>query len=184
VFHLVRPVSRTTIYVSRFASGLVSAALAALVLVGTTLATSGVALPATTVAFVLVAALLGVAAVGTVYYALGAMFRYGTIAGLVYTFVVEMFLAGSRGSMQTLALTYHAKSLVHRVLDPALEGVQRAPRSVAHPRIPRAPDLLETAERIAWEEPSRAVLVLAVVTAVALLVGAWHVSRRDFALKD
>jgi hypothetical protein len=186
VYHLVRPVSRRTVFLARFASGLVAAVVATLVLVGAVLAASGVSLGLGTVAAILTTSAVAVAATGAIYYTLGAIFRFGTVAGLVYTFVVEGFLGGAKGSMQTLSLTYHVKSLHHQWTDEALGSQFRGHT------MPSTEDLLSgavnpllaAAEKIGWEEPSKALLVLGIAAAVALSIGMWHVSRRDFALKD
>jgi hypothetical protein len=190
VYHLVRPVSRRTVFLARFASGLVAAVVATLVLVAALLATSGVGLPLGTIAAILTTAVVTVTVTGAIYYTLGAIFRFGAIAGLVYTFVVESFLAGARGTMQTLSLTYHVKSLHHRWTDDVLGEMFRNARSTTHDAVSGALSaggvnpLLVAAERIGYEAPGRALLVLGVIAAAALAIGMVHVSRRDFALKD
>jgi hypothetical protein len=186
VYLLVRPVSRRTIFLARYASGLVSAGFAVVLLVGTTLGLSGVRLPPATWAAILGAALIGTAAIGAVYYTLAAMFRFGTIAGLVYTFVVEVFLSGSRGNMQTLSLMYHVRSLHHRWTDGVLLPLVKGRSSLDGPAVdlgPRNP-LLDAAARIEYVQPAEALLVLGVLAGAVLLVGLWYVSRKDFALKD
>jgi len=117
VFHLVRPVSRTTLFVARFVAGLFPAIAAscALCLVATVL--SGVGVPLTTVGLSLATAAVGTAVVGAIYYALAALFRRGLVAGLVYTFVIEGFFQFIPGSVQKLSLTHHVRSLFHRLCD-------------------------------------------------------------------
>jgi hypothetical protein len=184
VYHLVRPVSRTTVYFARFLAGLVAAGVAAVLLVGTLLATSGVSLPVETWLLTLAATLVGVVAVGAVYYALAAVFRHGILIGLVYTFVVETMFAGARGSMQRLAVMFHVRSLHHRWTDDAFAALAKHPERIRGLPETQRGFVLPTAPRIAWDEPGSAALVLLVVAVVALVVGAVVVARRDYALKD
>jgi hypothetical protein len=183
VHHLVRPVSRRTIYLARYASGVLAAAIAAVTLEATLLGTSGVPLGAATWVAALLAMLAGVVAVGAVYYALSAVFRYGVILGMVYTFVVEAMFAGARGSMQRLSVMFHVRSLHHRWTDDALQALARPRKASSLPELDGIP-LLSAASRIEYDTPGSALLVLACVTVAALLVGSYVVSRKDYALKD
>lgn len=186
VFHLIRPVSRTTVFLARYASGLVPAATLAAAATLVTIFLSGVALsPATTAAVAGISA-LGVATVGAVYYALAALFKRGLVAGLVYTFVVESFFQFMPGAIQKLSLTHHIRSLYHRVADEPLAALS-----------PRIRVAIEETKRFTftgkgpmkaaaepWTSTSSALLICAVVAVTVLLYAARAVRRRDFALKD
>lgn len=186
VFHLVRPVSRTTVFLARYAAGLVPAAALAAAATLVTIVLSGVSLPWAVTGAVAGIAALGVATVGAVYYALAALFKRGLVAGLVYTFVVESFFQFMPGAIQKLSLTHHIRSLYHRVAD--------GPLSALSPRIQLA---IDEAKRFTfatkgparaaaepWTETSSALLICAIVAVTVLLYAARAVRRRDFALKD
>ncbi len=187
VFHLVRPVSRTTLFLARFVAGLgpAIAASCALCLVATIL--SGVGVPIASVGLSLATAAIGTVVVGAVYYALAALFRRGLVAGLVYTFVIEGFFQFIPGSVQKLALGHHVRSLFHRLCDADFAALsQRVARdadrgnlSVLKPR--RLQDVIAPEP---WSSIPNALLVCAIVACLALILGAWTVRRRDFALKD
>jgi len=187
VFHLVRPVSRTTLFVGRFAAGLLPAIVAASALCLITTMLSGVGVPIRALGACVLCAAVGVSVVGAIYYALAALFRRGLVAGLVYTFVIEGFFQFIPGSVQKLALTHHIRSLFHRWVDDdfatlssrVAAEIRRGNTAVIRPKSIR--DLV-TPEP--WSSIPDALLICGIVAVLALLLGAWTVRRRDFALKD
>jgi ABC-type transport system involved in multi-copper enzyme maturation permease subunit len=187
-FHLVRPVSRKTVFVARYASGLLAAVAVALLMTLSAVAASRARVPV--YAQVAATATLGCFAVGALYYALAALFRRGLIAGLVYTFVVEGFFQFMPGSIQKLSLMNHVGSVFHRTADAAFaERSAEVARRLAPPnatfdfRDPTAM-LTQAAEREEWTTIPGALLVCAAVVLVALGLGARAIARKDFALKD
>lgn len=177
VYHLVRPVRRRTLFVARFLSGFLPAALVSMLLLGSLIAASGVPMPSGAWWTVPVTGALGAFALSAIYYTLGAVFRYGFVIGLIYTFVVEAFVSTLPGSMQQLSVMYHVRGVHHRLT----EGV--LPEAAVLTDESLIPDMLR---RGATEDASllTSVLVLLVFSAVVLAVGMWHTARRDFALKD
>lgn len=175
VYHLIRPVSRITVFLARFFSGVVPAAAVSLLLLATLVVSSGAHLDVRTWASLPATALMASLALGAVYYALAAILRHGLVAGLIYTFVVETLISSVPGSMQRLSVMFHVRSLHHALTAGALP--------VVPPEIEDTP-LLQGASRIAEGGAWDSVLVLLAVTAAALAVGAWRVARRDWALKD
>jgi hypothetical protein len=190
VFHLVRPISRKTLYLARYLAGVVVAIPAALVPLVTTMLASGVDLPASVwLALPLIVA-AGVALSGAIYMLLAAWLRFGMIAGLVYTFVIESFLAASAGSAQRLSSTYYVSSLHHGLTDSAFAERSSFVRDRLAGRT-SAPDDMEGAVRsflearqIDWLPADQALIAILLLTTGILAVGLWHVSRKDFPLKD
>ncbi len=188
VFHLVRPVSRTTLFMARFVAGLgpAIAASGALCLLASIL--SGVPVSIATIGMGLLSAAIGTSVVGAIYYALAALFRRGLVAGLIYTFVIEGFFQFIPGSIQKLSLTHHVRSIFHRLCDADFATLServsgeliRGNRAVLRSN-KRIEDLI-TPEP--WSTVPHALLVCGSVAIVALLIGAWTIRRRDFALKD
>ena len=193
VFHLVRPISRRTLFMARFCAGVVVAVPVALVPVWTAIYFSGVALPAETWLDVAFAVALGVLSTGAIYYLLAAWLRFGTIAGLVYTFVVDAFVQGASGSMQKLSATFYVRSVHHdltdpvfRALSPAVVKAMDATQSLTDvaDQALRGRSPIPDADRIDWLATGDAVAVVLTITATALLLGLWLVSRRDYSLKE
>jgi len=190
VYHLARPVSRATVFLARFAAGIVPSIVTAMALVlAVMLATRASLAPAVYVKAALVAG-IGAATVGAVYYALGALFRRGLIAGLVYTFVVEAIFQFMPGSVQNLSLMHHVRSLFHRwcdadfaVASPAVAKRVAAWAELA-PSVDRPQDVLFQRATEVWSTAGNALLVCAAVLATALALGVWAVKRTDYALKD
>jgi len=174
VYHLVRPVSRVTVFLARFLSGWVPSALASLALLLAVVLASGVAFPAHAFPGLAATAALATLTLGAIYYTLGALFRNGLVAGLVYTFVVETLVSSVPGAMQTFSVMFQVRSLAHH----ATAGV-----------LPSAPaaegtSILPGATLVADATPTGAAVALLLVAAIVLAVGAWRTARRDFALKD
>jgi len=175
VYHLVRPVSRTTIFLARFFSGAVPAACVALLLLVVLLAASGADVEAKVWLSLPVTAVLGTLALGAVYYALAALLRHGLIAGLIYTFVVETLISSVPGSMQKFSVMFYVRSLHHGLTEGALP--------VVVPEIEQNP-LLRAATEVSKVGTTQAIVTLLGITVVALAIGAWRVSTRDWALKE
>jgi hypothetical protein len=184
VFHLVRPVSRVTVFLARFAAGLLGGLVASTAML--LAAASFLGLPTGSLVALAAIGALGTATVGSVYYAFAALFRRGLIAGLVYTFLVEGFLQFLPGSIQKLSLMHHVRSVFHRTLDADFaarsEGVRQA--LAPPPRTIDPTDLVQQAAREEWTSVPGALLVCAAVVGATLFLAARAVARRDFALKD
>ena len=170
VYHLVRPIRRATFFLARFLSGWIPATLAGFLLVASVVTASGVATPAP--AWLALAAIssLSALALGAVFYTLGALFRHGLVAGLIYAFAVETMLASVPGTMQKLSVMFHVRSLFRGWTAgwlPRVEAEEEA--SFFFSRLLKVEDA----------PPGDAVLVLVLVAAAVLAFGAWKVTRRD-----
>ncbi len=194
VYHLVRPISRSTLFVSRYLSGVIPAIAISLVLLIVFSLTSGVSLPGSYWVSLPVTAAFGTIAIGAVYYTLAALMRSGTILGLVYTFAFDPLFASSKGSMQKFSVMYHVRSLHHQMTDEffiensarvrneltnTLEKLIEKAAGVTDPG-----QLLSISETIAWSSKSSAVTTLTLIAVVALAIGCFRIARRDFPLKD
>jgi hypothetical protein len=193
VFHLVRPISRRTLFLARYCAGIVVAVPVAIVPVWTAIHFSGVTLPAETWLHVAFAVALGVLSTGAIYYLLAAWLRFGTIAGLVYTFVVDAFVQGASGSMQKLSATFYVRSVHHDLTDPVFRSM--SPRIVSAmeesqdlgdvaARALRGSNPIPDADQIDWLGTGDALTVVLVLTTAVLLLGLALVSRRDYSLKE
>jgi hypothetical protein len=186
VYHLVRPVSRRTVFLARYVAGLLPALVVAAAMTVAAAVASGVGLPPSVLTASAVVAALGVTTVGALYYSLAALFRRGLVAGLVYTFVVEGFLQFLPGTTQKLSLMHHVTSVFHRWVDDDFAArsrqVARAVREAAE--APPLTDMLVPALREEWTTVSSALVVCAVVVAVALALAGRAVARKDFPLKE
>jgi ABC-type transport system involved in multi-copper enzyme maturation permease subunit len=175
VYHLVRPVSRTTVFLARFFSGALPAAAVALLLLVTLILASGAGVGAQVWWSLPVTAGLGTLALGAVYYGLAALLRHGLIAGLIYTFVVETLISSVPGSMQKLSVMFYVRSLHHGLTEGALP--------VVPPEIEQNP-LLQAATQVTESGTTQSIVTLLAITAFALGLGAWRVATRDWALKE
>jgi hypothetical protein len=189
VFHLVRPVSRRTVFLARYASGVPPAALVSALLIVTAVWASGVPLPVRATWTAAGVAAVGAATVGALYYALAALFRRGLIAGLVYTFLIEGAFQFLPGTVQKLSLMHHVRSVFHRLLDDDFSALSsRVSETVASRAAGVDADAeamaLAAAERVEWTSVPTALVLFAAVIAVTLFAGARAVARKDFALKD
>lgn len=191
VYHLVRPISRRTLFLARYLAGVTVAVPVGLIPMGTTLACAGLDLPSTVWTSLPLTVGLGVLATGAIYFLFAAWLRFGTIAGLVYTFVVDAFIQGASGSMQRLSATYYVRSVHHDLTDVAFaERSKAVAREIAKGKDMGVEDLLRgasplhEAEPIGWLPWGEAVTVLVLVAAGLLALGLVIVSRRDYALKE
>jgi len=175
VYHLVRPVSRVTVFLARFLSGVVPAAAISLLLLATLILSGGAHPDARVWASLPLTAVMASLALGAVYYSLAVLLRHGLVAGLIYTFVVETLISSVPGSMQRFSVMFHVRSLHHALTEGSLP--------VVPPEIEESP-LLQGAAKIAEGGAGDSLLVLLGITAGALAIGAWRVARRDWALKD
>lgn len=197
VFHLVRPISRRTLFLARFLAGVLVAIPVAILPVGAAIAFSGVALPASAWAGIAFAVALGVLSTGAIYYLLAAWLRFGTIAGLVYTFVIDSFVQTAAGSMQKLSAMFYVRSVLHDLTDADFAAQSKSVAAAVASAATGAKGLIEEAaggklrgsaipdaQRIAWLSTGDALVVLAILTAALLALGLWIVSRRDYSLKE
>ncbi|MHC5011836.1 MAG: ABC transporter permease [Planctomycetota bacterium] len=187
VYHLVRPVSRTTFYIARFFSGLLPAALVALLFLSAVIGSAGIGATGEIWLSLPVTAGLGILALAAIYYTLAALLKNGLIAGLVYTFVVEGMITSVPGSMQKFSVMFHVRSLHHRLTDEAM--VALAEKS-GEGGITAGTDgepgdiLLGGAAQIEYDTIAEATVILVGIAVIAMVYGAWKIRRRDFALKD
>ena len=175
VYHLVRPVSRATVFLARFFSGYLPAALVAAAFLTAIYVASGVAFSPRAWGSVLVSAGLGVLALGAIYYTLAALLKHGLVAGLIYTFVVETLVSSVPGSMQKLSVMFQVRSLSHWLTAGVLPAVPPPKRRSMF-------DL--TARAIEDSSPTEAAVALLLIAGAVLAFGVWRVRRQDFALKD
>jgi hypothetical protein len=190
IYHLVRPVSRRTLFLARYLSGCTVAIPVAILPVWTALAFCGVRLPLSVWLSVPLTVGLGVVATGAIYFLLAAWLRFGMIAGLVYTFVIDAFIQGASGTMQKLSATYYVRSLHHDLTDAAFveRSKQVASQVAAHTRLAETEvpgtSLIPDAAQIEWVPAGEACWTLVALSGALLLLGLWIVSRRDYALKE
>lgn len=181
VYHLVRPVSRTTVFLARYAAGVVPGVLVALAAFWSTLFFAGLEVGSAAWTGVVLTSLFGVLVLGAVYYVLASIFKRGLIAGLVYTFVIEVLVGNLPGTIQKLSVRYHLRSLHHGLTDSAFVASSRdVAREVE--RTARGGEGMDL--RIPFEEPTTAAVTLLIVTAALLALGCYRTATRDFALKD
>jgi hypothetical protein len=186
LWHLVRPVSRTTVFVARYAAGAATGVACAAGMAVAVILGSRIDVPGAAVAGTVASAALGTVTTGAVYYALAALFRRGLVAGLVYTFVVEGFFQGLPGTIQKLALSHHVRSVFHRLTDADFSALSPA---IAKEVRDGPPLVFDTAAMRAidpepWTSLEGALIVCACAALGALWIGARRVRRRDFALKE
>ncbi len=190
VYHLVRPVSRSAIFASRFISGWLPAALIVWLLLASTSFLAPVALPVAFYLQLIAVALVAAFALGAIYYALSVVFQHGLIAGLLYTFLVEVLLASLPGNIQRMSVRFHIRSLYHGLTDenfaPHSHEIHKVVRKGLRPESlgSESDGNLSLFEQVPFSTPLEAFLTLCVIGAVLLTLGSWVVARRDFALKD
>jgi ABC-type transport system involved in multi-copper enzyme maturation permease subunit len=182
VYHLVRPVSRTTVFLGRYLGGVVPAAVTGSLLTLAFVLFAGAGAPPESWWALPLVACMSALVLGAIYCTLGAVFKRGLIAGLLYTFMIEVVVAGLPGSIQQLSVRFHLRSLLHGLLDAGFaerspdvaKAVEEQARSASNPLV----------QEVAFDDPLTAVLVLLGVAATVLLAGVLIVRSRDFALKD
>lgn len=192
VYHLVRPVSRSTVFLARFASGLLPAILVGTLMLWSVLWTSGLSVPSSIVLAVPAVAALAALLLGSVYYMLASIFRKGIIAALVYTFVIETMFTAARGSVQTLSMSYHVRSLYRALVNDEFAARSKDVADAIDPDIPLfapgAERLAEAAvsmlQKPTYASGTTAVITSVVLSAAFLAYGVWRTKRRDFPLKD
>ncbi len=173
VYVLARPVRRATFFVVRFLAGWIPAAVVSVAVLLVLWLASGVAPTGTAAWSIPVTAVLASLALGSIYYALGALFKHGLIAGLVYTFVIETLLSSVPGAMQKYSVMFHVRA-VHDHLTAGVLPVVHGPQASV--------ELVPIG--VTASSPGESVVTLLVIAAVALSLGAWRTARRDFSLKD
>ena len=113
----------------------------------------------------LVAALAGGLTYTTLFAALGAAVRRSMLIGVGYVFAIEVFLANLPGKTRSLTIQHHLREIV-RALSPGRWGPPQRFVRVTEPDL------------------SGSAVNLAIVTAIALLLGCWIVSRRQYVRAD
>ncbi|MDJ0972903.1 MAG: ABC transporter permease subunit [Planctomycetota bacterium] len=192
VYHLVRPVSRSTVFLARFASGVLPAVLVGTLLLWSVLWTSGLSVPTTVWMAVPAVAALSALLLGSLYYMLASIFRKGMIAALVYTFVIETMFIAARGSVQTLSMSYHVRSLYRALVNDEFAERSRYVADAIDPDgllfRPGVENLAEAAvtmlQKPTYSSGPTAVITAIVLSAAFLAYGVWRTKRRDFPLKD
>jgi len=181
VYHLVRPVSRTTVFLARYVSGVIPATAFGMLLCLGIVAFAGTNTPPETWTALPLVAFFAALVLGAIYCTLGAIFKRGLIAGLLYTFMMEVVVAGLPGNIQTLSVRFHLRSLYHGLLDaPFAERTRDVAGALSNKQSASNP----LVEAVPFDAPETALLVLLGVSAVILFLGVLHVRGRDFALKD
>ena len=191
VYHLVRPISRSTLFLARFLSGVVPATLLGTLALAATCVASGKPLPIHVWLSLPLTALAAALTVGAVYYVVTSLFRGGMIVALIYTFVFEPLFASQSGSMQKLSIMFHVRGVHHGITDVFFreqsENIRLAlePKGVDFERLVwRDPSALaDIAEKVAYDPLSTALLTCGLIAVVALGYGAWRTAHRDFPLK-
>jgi ABC-type transport system involved in multi-copper enzyme maturation permease subunit len=194
VYHLVRPISRRTLCVARFLSGVLPAALVSWATLVTLSLASGLDLPRAYWLSLPLTAGISTLAVGAVYYTFVTLLRYGMIGALVYTFVFEPLFSAQSGSMQKLSIMYHVRAIHHGLTDALFVERSENVRAALAPEDAFNLDFLtkwtdpqamaEIRDRVAYETPTVAVITLACITIALVAFTAWRVSKTDYPLKD
>jgi ABC-type transport system involved in multi-copper enzyme maturation permease subunit len=109
------------------------------------------------------AVLLGALVYTGLFAALGAFFKHPMLVGIGYAFAVEGFLANLPGKNQSLTIQFYLRSLI-------ADGGSNAWHR------------LEGFTAIAFQSGQRAFVTLVIVLVVALALGAWRISTREFEL--
>jgi ABC-type transport system involved in multi-copper enzyme maturation permease subunit len=194
VYHLVRPISRSTLCLSRFFSGVVPAAFVSLLTLVTLSHTTGLDLPARYWLSLPITAVVSTLAVGAVYYAFSTLLRRGMIAALIYTFVFEPLFSGQSGAMQKLSIMFHVRGVHHGLTDALFAERSENVRLALEPPALFNIDFLANwanpaamesiRDRIAYDTPLTAAITVACITIALTAFTCWRVSKKDFPLKD
>ena len=192
VYHLVRPVSRATVFLARFASGLVPATVAGTLMVWAILWTSARDVPTSLWAAAPIMAGMSALVLGSIYYVLGSLFRWGIIIGLLYTFVFESIISNARGAVQKLSMGYHVRSLFRGLVNEDMAARSKDVRDAIDPnRGPQMQGIEDVAEMLVstltkpqFESATVAIFTALAIAACVLAYGVWRTKRRDFPLKD
>lgn len=164
-----RPVPRAALLAGRFASSvallalLLCAALAALLATAARARGEGEPIDPALVPRLFTVLIFGTVAYTAVFACVGAFFRHAMMVGIGYAFAIEGFLANLPGRTQVVTIQYHMRSYLSGEGSGALQRVEEF-----------------TARTV--ESPARALTILAAIAVVALALGAWRVSRRQFEL--
>lgn len=194
VYHLVRPIRRSTIFLSRYLAGVIPAILASLVLMYAIMLGSQQEVPNGVWLRLIPFAAMAMIALGALFYTLGALFKRGTIAGLIYLFVFESILTANRGSVRDLALLHHIRALGRGLFGDLFgesswavrEKLRSGEVSELTPsqgtNISQALDQLTASPDFA--STPTAFLILGCVAVAILIIGVMRIARRDYPLKD
>jgi ABC-type transport system involved in multi-copper enzyme maturation permease subunit len=191
VYHLARPVGRTTLFLARFAAGVVPATLVGTLALVACAVASRLPLDARVWASFPLTALVTAVTLGAVYYAVTSLWRGGLIVALIYTFVFEPLFSGQSGSMQKLSIMFHVRGVYHALADGFFVARSKGVAQALAVKVPdlrsiewtNADSLLALREKLAYDPLGTALLVCAAIAAAALAWGAWRIARRDFPLK-
>ncbi len=183
VYHLVRPVSRSTVFLARYVAGVVPAAVCATLLSLAVVVFADASVPAIAWTALPLTALLGTLVLGSIYCTLGAIFKRGVIAGLLYTFMMEVVVAGLPGNIQTMSVRFHLRSLYHGLVDGPFAEVSKDVAAKVGGTSSAGGSMM-IVDAVPFDDPAGAVLALLGITVVILGLGVAHVRGRDFALKD
>jgi ABC-type transport system involved in multi-copper enzyme maturation permease subunit len=164
-----RPMPRAALLLGRFAA--IAVVLLCVLALGTELflqaagraSRAGPAIDAGVRGPLYAAVLCGGLVYGALAAALGAFVRHPIVVGLGYAFAVEGFLANLPGRNQALAVQHHLRSLIAAHGSPAWGKVEGFASQ-------------------AFEPGATALTVLAAITVLALALGAWRLTRREFVL--
>jgi ABC-type transport system involved in multi-copper enzyme maturation permease subunit len=168
-----RPIPRASILFGRW---LATATFLVLLLAGSTallcLVASGAKSPGPSLAEgIAPPLLLAVVAGGLVYSALfatlGVFVKHPMLVGLAYAFAIEALFANLPGSTQSLSIQYYLRSLI------AAGG---------NDHWKRVENFAESFSVLGRATSSEAITTLATVLVVALVLGAWRISRREYVL--
>jgi hypothetical protein len=194
VYHLVRPIRRHTIFLARFAAGLIPGTVVMAALLGSILMGSNRPIPNSIWVAILPLSFFGMLVLGALYYSLASMFKRGAIAALAYTFVIEGLLEGRSGSTSDLALTHHIRAIKRGLMDaPLVERSTELQRLLARREGWQMPEggesgfqaILRAAEQApAYATSGQAMITLCCIAAALLAFGAWRINQKDFPLKD
>lgn len=111
----------------------------------------------------LVAAVSGGAVYSALFAAIGVFLRHSMIVGLAYCFVIEGLLANLPGTSQGLTIQFYLRSYV-------IGGGAEIWKHVHEQAF------------VVWDTQSDAQLALGITLAVALVVGSWGISRRQYVM--
>ena len=167
-----RPIPRMSVLIGRWVASLLvieamlfaSAELTFAILERAALGSDEMALPPGMAAAMRNTCLLGGLVYSALFAAVGAFLKHPMIVGIGYTFVVEGFIANLPGQNPTLTIQFHLKS--------HLAGLGP---EFAH----RMRNLTEHQELL---PPDEALRTIWIVLGIALAVGCWTLSRKQYVL--
>ncbi len=186
VYHLARPVGRGTIFLARWVGCLPLLIAIAVAGMSATLLASGVAVPSEAWVGLFALTIVAMLVLSAVYFTLAAMARHGIVIGLVYTFVIEGFLAAVPGTLQRASIGHHVRALLVSWCGPGFStlgpSTARAVRASTSDR--DAENLPALFSQTEYLDGPTALIVLLSIGLSFLLLGMVSVRQRDWPLKD